>query len=215
MPLDPKDLPLILHQLGNLAQPVGYHIDKLCELKSDDPVFNQAIQALPARLNALNRTLERLRILSKPLELEHARVNLDSLLKSVWNEVAGMPEFKAVAIKWEVPEACATNADEYWLHLALHELFMNSAQAAASSKKASIAMQVHARENKWRIQLDDSGPGLPADCARGELFVTTRAETGAGLGLPIAQHILAAHAGALLFERSPAGGRVVVLLGMA
>src|SRR5947207_3224678 len=102
MTLRPEDIPLILHQISNLAQPVGYHIEKLSELKSDDPVFNQAMQALPARLEALNRTVERLRILSRPVELDRTRINLCALLKSVWNEVAGMPEFNLIAMNWDM-----------------------------------------------------------------------------------------------------------------
>lgn len=212
MPIDTNDLHLVLHQLGNLVQPIGYHVEKLAELKSNDPVFNTAMQSLPSRLNALNRTLDRLRILAKPVELDRARVKLAPLLKSVWNEVAAMPEFKSIAMKWDVPADCAANADEYWLHLALRELFKNAAHAAALSKTPAVAVSAQSLEKNVRIQIDNSGSAIPAEAARGALFVTTRTETGAGLGLPIAQHILAAHGGRLSFERSGAGGRVVAIL---
>ncbi|HLX63828.1 MAG TPA: ATP-binding protein [Planctomycetota bacterium] len=202
------DLRLILHQIGNLAQPIAYHVEKLAEIRSDDPTFNAAMKALPERMAVFNRTIDRLRILAKPVELELGRVDLCALLKSVWNDVSNEKPFKSIKVKWNfgapassrLEAGAPVQGDSYWLHLALRELLLNAAEAAAQSASPAVEIQVSAKDKNWRIEINDSGPGLPAEAALGALFFTAKADTAAGLGLPIARHILDAHGGTLLFE---------------
>src|SRR5436309_1019205 len=107
------DLRLILHQLGNLAQPLTYHVEKLGELKTNDPSFNSAMAVLPGRLAALNATIDRLRILAKPIEPDVGRVDVCALLKSVGNEISNDGRFKNVARKMKFAGPCFVKADSY------------------------------------------------------------------------------------------------------
>src|SRR5882724_9560614 len=145
------DLRLILHQLGNLAQPLTYHVEKLGELKTNDPSFNSAMAVLPGRLAALNGTIDRLRILAKPVEPDLGRVDLCALLKSVGNEISNEHRFKSVARKLNFNVHSVVKADSYWLHLAMRELMINAAEAAAVSSQQSIEIRIMAQDSSWRL----------------------------------------------------------------
>ena len=62
------------------------------------------------------------------------------------------------------------------------------------------------------VNIDDNGPGMPADQARrlGERFLRSSG-SGSGLGLSIVHAIATLHGGVLAAERSPLGGARITL----
>jgi two-component system nitrogen regulation sensor histidine kinase NtrY len=72
-------------------------------------------------------------------------------------------------------------------------------------------MTIFEREGHLRIEVADSGPGLPAERDRlTEPYMTTRSR-GTGLGLAIVRKIVEDHLGTLAFRDRPGGGTVVEL----
>ena len=78
---------------------------------------------------------------------------------------------------------------------------------------AHMVLAARAEGGFIELQLDDSGPGVPANAlARlGERFYRvegsrSREHGGAGLGLALCQRIVRAHGGQIVFARSAEGG---------
>ncbi|HXM31298.1 MAG TPA: ATP-binding protein, partial [Xanthobacteraceae bacterium] len=70
------------------------------------------------------------------------------------------------------------------------------------------------REPRWlTVQVDDNGPGIPAD-KRDDVFrpflrlddARNQNQVGSGLGLSIARDIAGSHGGEILLSESPLGG---------
>ena len=79
---------------------------------------------------------------------------------------------------------------------ALHVLYSNA--AAASATTARIVTRVGDEADLLFFEIEDDGPGIPAEL-RGRLFepFATAREGGTGLGLTLARHIVEAHGGRL------------------
>jgi signal transduction histidine kinase len=88
----------------------------------------------------------------------------------------------------------------------LVNLLRNATQATRKGQAVAVTVQ---RDGDYAVYtVDDSGPGVPDDL-RGELFnafVSTKGEEGVGMGLYMAQLIVANHSGRVEVGRSPLGG---------
>jgi signal transduction histidine kinase len=116
------------------------------------------------------------------------------------------------------------NADANSLRQALFNLIHNALEAVADSERREIHLTVDevppgsveldmlrfATPAVLRIQVADSGPGIPQGISTRifEPYFTTRGSTSSsGLGLNVAQQIVRRHGGVILAERSgPLGG---------
>lgn len=106
-------------------------------------------------------------------------------------------------------ETYGTELNQLWTNL-----FDNAADALAS-KEGERTIAVHtARESEFvRIEVADTGPGIPADVSAKMFephFTTKGPGKGTGLGLDIVRRIVAHHGGTVTCESSAAGARFVV-----
>jgi signal transduction histidine kinase len=82
-----------------------------------------------------------------------------------------------------------------------------------------VQVELALRSGAFEIAVTDGGPGVP-EAERERIFerfvrldASRRAADGAGLGLPIARTIAAAHGGSLVLQRSdPSGSTFLVRL---
>jgi len=108
-------------------------------------------------------------------------------------------------------------ADASELQQMLLNLLINAEQALVTIERArTITVRTRADESDTRLEIADSGPGIPADLRTRifDPFFTTKAEgVGTGLGLSICYGIARDHGGRIWVESEPAGGaRFCVLL---
>jgi signal transduction histidine kinase len=97
----------------------------------------------------------------------------------------------------------------------VREALLNLADNALAATPAggSITLAVAREGSGARVEVDDTGRGLPPEVAAapGRPYVTTR-KGGTGLGLTIARAAIEQHGGSLRFETSPRGTKAVVTL---
>ncbi|MXX89268.1 MAG: HAMP domain-containing histidine kinase, partial [Boseongicola sp. SB0665_bin_10] len=128
-------------------------------------------------------------------------------------------EIEGVAFTTEVPSGMTLRADAEQLYRVLSNLIRNARQAIEATKSDGC-IRVSAAEDDacWRIEVSDTGPGLPPR-ARENLFTPFQggaSKGGAGLGLAIAAELVRGHGGQLsLGETGPEGTTFVVTLPKA
>jgi two-component system NtrC family sensor kinase len=127
-----------------------------------------------------------------------------------------------VELERDIPPNLWVHGDPHLLHQVFVNLVMNSAQALrAVDHKRRISIRVlptaengnngAAPTGHVALEVEDSGPGIPADILPHvfEPFFTTKtAGEGTGLGLAVARSILEEHGGTLEVQNRPGGGAV-------
>jgi len=94
----------------------------------------------------------------------------------------------------EIPEVWG---DPYYLRDAIQSVVQNAQEAAASSVSVGTFLERRGTRNFAVVEVEDDGPGLPADFVRRRLFrpFQTMKPGGVGLGLYTARRILRHHRG--------------------
>ncbi|MEY8838942.1 sensor histidine kinase, partial [Cribrihabitans sp. XS_ASV171] len=114
-----------------------------------------------------------------------------------------------VEIENEVPEGFVLRADPEQMFRVLLNLVRNARQALMSTGKAGrVTVSAHEDADHWRVEVTDTGPGLPPK-AREHLFTAFQGgarKGGSGLGLAISAELIRGHGGELVLHRSDDNG---------
>ena len=162
-----------------------------------------------ARLDALNQLVRDLLLFARPPRPKPTPVDVSALLSLTATLMIedGTNRDVQVAIEGASPVIAA---DAELLKIVFLNLFLNSAHAMR--QKGTIAVALSASEGVCRIEVADTGPGIPGEI-RAKLFtpfVTTKSR-GTGLGLSTVKRLVEAHAGTVQVECPPQGGTTVVI----
>jgi signal transduction histidine kinase len=199
----------VAHQIGTPLNLVsGYVQVMLADLSLDtrsrrrlemmQRQIEQVTGAVRGLLDRARRTVQRTHIEPKALierVLEIAQPRLDR------NHVA-------VDVKAE-PGLAPIEADAVQLELALLNLVTNAIDAMVEG--GSITVTLSRRDDWLRLEVADSGPGVPAELLPTifDPWVTTKPfGRGTGLGLAIARGVIGAHGGTIGVANRPPGGAV-------
>lgn len=207
-------LSLLDHELKN---PLTAIMAGLANL--NDGTQGEALHSVETQVQRLSRLVADLRKLSdletRPLEMN--TVNLPLLLEEVFNlaqDRAGDERELALSIPqapWPLPDI---EGDRDLLFLAIHNVIDNSIKYT----QPGDAIELRAREegNQVRIEIADTGPGIPEDEINqvwGELFrgASARGIPGSGLGLALVQSIVRRHGGTTEIQSQVGKGTVITL----
>mgnify|MGYP000448142166 CR=1 FL=1 len=116
----------------------------------------------------------------------------------------------------DIPADFALMADKEQLYRVLSNLVRNARQAIVSSgQPGEITVSAQEDATQWRIEIQDTGPGLPAK-AQEHLFTAFQGgarKGGSGLGLAISEELVRGHGGTLeLTSTGPEGTVFTVCL---
>ena len=162
-----------------------------------------------ARLDALNQLVRDLLLFARPPRPKPTPVDVSALLSLTATLMVedGANRDVQVVIEGAAPTIAA---DAELLKIVFLNLFLNSAHAMR--QKGAIAVTLSASEDVCRIEVADTGPGIPPEI-RAKLFtpfVTTKSR-GTGLGLSTVKRLVEAHAGTIQVDCPPEGGTTVVI----
>ena len=102
--------------------------------------------------------------------------------------------------------------DPEGIHRAVLNVVTNAIDAASetgSAGRVEVRCRHFPEQSLVRIEIEDNGPGIPADQIEHLFspFVSSKKGRGTGLGLPVSQKILAEHGGRIDVDSSPGRGR--------
>lgn len=160
-------------------------------------------------------------------QLKRQRVEVRSLIYSVWQTLEPMAMQKQLSLTYSEPEPVWLNADQFRLHRVFLNVLDNSIKY--SPLQETIRVSVHlltptAASNHVQINIIDSGSGFPSSdlphvferLYRGDSARTRQTpslsnspspvSTGSGLGLAIVQQIILAHGGSVKAMNHPDTG---------
>jgi len=203
----------ISHDLRNILSVTTLMADRL--EGSADPAVQRAtpkiLASLTRAVNLTEATLAFGRAEEPPPKLERVRL-VDIAGDVVENERLtsdGAPHDACITYTCEVPVDLVLRADPEQLHRVLSNLVRNARQAiVATGKPGEIRIEGQETATGWRIEVSDTGPGLPKK-ALDHLFQPFHGgarKGGTGLGLAIAAEIVRGHGGTLDLVRTGAEG---------
>ena len=195
----------IQHDLRNILSSAQLASERLTAI--DDPVVKRLTPRLVASLDRAvalaTNTLRYGRADERPPERKPV------LLAPVVDDV-GEAVRMATMLSFEnkVNPALVVDADGEQLHRILLNLVRNAAEALQACKSGTIAVYAMRERGGVKIEICDTGPGIPL-AMREKLFqpfATAAKPGGSGLGLSIARDLARGHGGDVTLAASGAGG---------
>lgn len=119
----------------------------------------------------------------------------------------------SLRIPEDLPEA-QVRGDARDFGLVLLAILLNGAESMADSGGGDLSLSVTAGGESVEVSVTDDGPGIPETLLPRvfeEGFTTKQPELHAGMGLPVARHILERFGGTIRVENRSAGGCASVI----
>jgi len=202
---------VIAHEFNNLLTPiVSYSQFALQSAQGEKPDMALICKALTKSFQSSQKAG---RICASMLSLargesSYAAVPVQTLVDETLTVLARDPQKDGIALRVQIPPELAVYGDSVQLEQVLLNLLINARQAMLG-KGGSLTIKASAvDENLVKIQVVDSGPGIPEKLLPKifQPFFTTKATArqteahGTGLGLAICKDIVEHHSGRIEVE---------------
>ncbi len=202
------------HVIRNPLTGISAGVEFLGRGLSADPDQKENFQAILREVDRLDRILGDLLAITHPADLSRAPADVSALVFDL------TARFRAAYPDPVLRAECADNIARPWLdseqiRRAVWELLKNAAEASAPGGNVGLRAGLFESDETLfqlggrvlRLDVSDSGPGLPAGFERAlfEPFRSTRSGSK-GLGLYIARDAVVRHGGELRVANRPDGG---------
>jgi two-component system sensor kinase FixL len=196
----------IVHDLGNplaglsmQAQLIHRRVARNPERPSRD--LMEPAERIVSEVRRLDALIKDFLDFARQQRLDLRAITLPPLLQGLvdlWQPVAASRDIDLrLEIASDVP---GLTADEDKLRRVLDNLVKNAVEAIDHGPGRVDVLARCAADDRVRIAVSDTGPGVPESVEMFRLFETTK-RNGSGLGLSIAKQIVVAHGGRIGFER--------------
>jgi PAS domain S-box-containing protein len=207
----------IAHEIRNPLTGINtylYTVEDLCESDrlgpEDMEVIRQILSQIQVASNKIESVIKRVMDFSKPGAPKMVRTNLNNSLEEAIKLSSVTMRKSGVKIQKSLdPRLPECYADPHLIEQVVLNLITNAARAMEKSANGNKQVEVKssAKNNTLCIRVADAGPGVPDELREKifDPFFTTK-EDGSGIGLNIAQRIVADHNGAISLGTSRWGG---------
>jgi len=216
----------IAHEIRNPLSGISGAAQLLQQRLSDAALLRYP-NLIIAEIDRIRRLLDDLAQLTRGRDLERKATNLHQVLDHILElqATATQPERLQIVREYD-PSLPELWVDRDRITQIFLNLVRNAAHAAGKGGRVTVRTRIEAlfqiaaedgaRHRMVRIDIEDSGPGIPEHDLPHIFtpFFTTKSDgSGSGLGLAIAQHWVVRHGGRIHALRAHAGGaRMRVLL---
>jgi PAS domain S-box-containing protein len=173
------------------------------DLNEESREFARLIRESGLRLkNMVDNLLDSNRLESGRFEVNRRRVNLTPVLRDVAAAFRGVAQLSGIALELHLAPLPSLPADPDRIGQVIGNLLSNAFKF--TPKNGRVTLRAYTREDRLRIEVEDTGPGISPDEV-GRLFqryartrtALERGVRGTGLGLYISKAIVEAHHGTI------------------
>jgi signal transduction histidine kinase len=201
------------HELYGPLTTINGHAQLLQEILPGQEAATRSVEAILDAVKLMDRVIGELGgIIEDPTSHQPTTLESVDVAAVTRRAVQSIPEL-AARCAIDVPGGIEVPADPTRLQQALLLVLRNAEKYAP---KGRISLTVHAQGGHAVITIADEGPGLPPEELRRVLepyfrSATAESESGSGLGLHIANGLMAAMGGRIELASEPPGGLKVEL----
>ncbi|HSE92063.1 MAG TPA: ATP-binding protein [Methylomirabilota bacterium] len=213
----------VAHEIRNPLGAIRGAVQLLQRELGDEPRLAEYTAVLLKEVDRVNRIIETLLDLGRPVQLQRVPLNLHQLLERVTllHAEAAAPRGVTFVRRYD-PSLPPILGDEDRLLQVFHNLVVNALDAMPRGGQLTLASRVSrdplygkmdtggGQRTMVEVQVIDEGAGIPA-AARArifDLFFTTK-DRGLGLGLALCHRIIEEHRGAIHVESTEGRGTTV------
>ncbi|HTW91405.1 MAG TPA: ATP-binding protein [bacterium] len=210
-----------LKTLGEMAAGMAHEVkNPLAAIRSSAQILTERLSGKEAELarivvsevDRLNRVVNEFLDYARPAALKREPVLLSSLLDSCLELLAPVIEQAGVTVRRSHSDGeHKVDADPNQLRQVFLNLILNAVQAMQTG--GQVALDVRQEAGSTRVSVRDTGPGIPPDKLKQvcEPFYSTK-PGGTGLGLSVAQRIVAEHGGRLEITCATGAGTTATVI---
>jgi signal transduction histidine kinase len=202
-----------LKTLGEMAAGMAHEIkNPLAAIRSSAQILTERVSGKEAQfagivvseVDRLNRVVNEFLDYARPAPLKREPVLLSGLVDSCLELLGPVIRQAGVTVERAFPPGeHKVDADPNQLRQVFLNLLLNAVQATGTGdgRRGALKLRIEQEGTGTRVIVSDNGSGIEPDRLKHvfEPFFSTK-PGGAGLGLPIAQRIVAEHGGRLLIE---------------
>jgi two-component system nitrogen regulation sensor histidine kinase GlnL len=213
----------LAHEIRNPLGAIRGAVQLLARELGGDPRLHEYTDVLVREVDRVNRIIEMLLDLGRPVQIRRAPLNLHQLLERVTllHEEAARAANVTFVRRYD-PSLPPILGDEDRLVQVFHNLVVNALDSMRQGGRLTLTTRVSRNALYGKVdvgsgqrpmveaQVADEGPGIPA-AVRGKVFdpFFTTKERGLGLGLALCHRILEEHRGAIQIDSTEGRGTVV------
>jgi two-component system nitrogen regulation sensor histidine kinase GlnL len=213
----------VAHELRNPLGAIRGAVQLLAREAAEDPRIREYTEVLLKEVDRVNRILEALLDLGRPVALRPVPLNVHQLLERVALLHAEAARAQGVTLLRRYdPSLPPILGDEDRLLQVFHNLVVNALEAMPQGGRLTLTTRVSLNplfgkvdtgqgpRPMVEVQVADEGPGIPA-AVRGRIFdpFFTTKPRGLGLGLALCHRIVEEHRGVLHVDSHEGRGTVV------
>ncbi|OGP84736.1 MAG: hypothetical protein A2Y95_03700 [Deltaproteobacteria bacterium RBG_13_65_10] len=189
---------VLAHEVRNPLNAMGLHLT-LLQRRAEDAEgearesMQRAIASVRREVNRLDELVNDFLLLARPGDLRRAEADLHPIIDEVLNLERPRADRLGIQMKRCYDESVPQlplDADK--LKQALLNLVTNALDVMSSG--GTITLRTKRLDGSVRIEVQDTGPGIPTGVNVFELFFTTKSR-GTGMGLNIVEGIIQQHGG--------------------
>jgi signal transduction histidine kinase len=196
------------HEIRNPLGGIELYASMLARDVARQPDSLQLVNKISSGVKRLEMLVSQVLQFSREIQPQIGRADLAELVdQSV--ELAGDRIRPEINCRCHGPRPMPVKIDQFMMGQAILNLVINAIEAVGETGTIDIAWSTEQPDDRFRISIHDSGPGIPAAVLDRIFnpFFTTK-ESGTGLGLAIVHRIVEAHEGTITAGNAPDGGAI-------
>ena len=199
---------IIAHELKNPLGIIKGAVDIIAKTSTEPQLRTTMTGYIQDEVRRLNKIIEDFLAFARPAPPQKALCDVNDVVRKLAGHFS-VPDGAKKNIQLQVELGAQTQAeiDDDQIYQVLLNLVNNALQAMEHDGVITIRTDCH--EGLVTLQVQDSGPGIPADMRQKvfEPFFTSKAQ-GTGLGLAIVKKFIESHQGGISIAEAPGGGAI-------
>ena len=205
----------LAHEIRNPLNALSLNLDivgeELEEPQPDSAARTRRILGvLKAEIGRLNATVTNFLQFAIPRSPEFRMTDLVAVLSETASLLQPDMRKHGVAYRFVGDRSCVTLADPAGLRQVFWNVLLNAIEALENCDRRQIEIRLRVGDGACRMEIRDSGPGIPPD-QREQVFAVfhSRRSGGSGFGLAIARQVVERHGGSIRIDSLDGWGCVV------